>query len=269
MARLALKNLPGALEDVERAIRFNLKYAAAYQLRGMVRRKQGYIQDAIANFKKAATLYLEQQDKENCRLCLEQIKQLQPQKLSTVQPSHSVNAPILSTKEYFTQLLEKAEKGDIQEALADLNWVLQADPQDAQAYCCRGVVRCKMGNYREAIADFNQALRLNFQDAIVYRNRGKARSVLGDHTGAIADLNQALQLQPEDALVYIARGNAYRAMGNYLVQFKITPKHCKSILMMLKLITIAALPILVSKKCKMLWTIINTPRVFFANKKTG
>ncbi|MHC5830244.1 MAG: tetratricopeptide repeat protein, partial [Nostoc sp.] len=115
LARVALKNLPGALEDVDRAIRLNLNYAAAYNLRGIVRRKQGYIQDAIANFKKAAQLYLEQQDKENCRLCLEQIKQLQPKELPVVQQSHSTNAPILSTKEYFTQLLEKAEKGDTQE----------------------------------------------------------------------------------------------------------------------------------------------------------
>ncbi|ABA24571.1 TPR repeat protein [Trichormus variabilis ATCC 29413] len=216
LARLALKNLPGALEDVEQAIRLNINYAAAHHLRGTVRRKQGYIQDAIASFKQAAELYLQQKDQENCRLCLEKIKQLQPPKQSTIQPTKSPIAPITSVNEYFTQLLDKAEQGDTREAIADLNWILQADPQDAQAYCCRGVVRCKMGNYREAIADFNQALQLNFQDAVVYRNRGKARSLLGDHRGAIADFNQAIQIQPEDTLGYVARGNTYRAMGNYL-----------------------------------------------------
>jgi tetratricopeptide (TPR) repeat protein len=216
LARVALKNLPGALEDVECAIRLNYNYAAAYSLRGMVRRKQGYIHDAIANFKKAAELYLAQKDKENCRLCLERIKQLQPPEKPTVQQAVSPTVSIKSEKEYFTQLLDKAEKGDTREAIEDLNWVLQADPQDAQAYCCRGVVRCKMGNYQGAIADFNSALNLNFQDAIVYRNRGKARSLLGDYQGAIADFNQALQIQPQDALVYVARGNAYRAMSNYL-----------------------------------------------------
>lgn len=215
LARVVLKNLPGALEDVDRAIRLNPHHAAAHNLRGIVRRKQGYIQDAIASFKKAAELYLAQKDKENCRLCLEKIKQLQPPE-KPVQQQTSTSAPIISTNAYFTQLLEKAEKGDTREAIADLNWVLQADPQDAQAYCCRGVVRCKMGNYQEAIADFNQALQLNFQDAFVYRNRGKARSLLGDNQGAIADFNQALQIQPQDALVYVARGNAYRAAGDYL-----------------------------------------------------
>ncbi|MBD2343056.1 tetratricopeptide repeat protein [Anabaena subtropica] len=216
LARVALKNLPGALEDVEQAIRLNINYAAAYSLRGTVQRKQGYIQNAIASFKKAAELYLQQKDTENCRLCLERIKQLQPPEKPSLQQKTPPIAPIKSVNEYFTQLLDKAEKGDTREAIADLNWILRADPQDAQAYCCRGVVRCKMGNYREAIADFNQALQLNFQDVAVYRNRGKARSLLGDHQGAIADFKQAIEMQPEDTLTYVARGNTYRAMGNYL-----------------------------------------------------
>ncbi|WP_017651086.1 tetratricopeptide repeat protein [Fortiea contorta] len=216
LARIALKNLPGALEDVDRTIRLRPHYAPAYSLRGIVRRKQGDIQDAIANFKIAAELYLAQKDKENCRLCMESIQQLKPVEKSAISQPKSASVTINSTNEYFTQLLDKAEKGDTQAAIADLNWVLQADPKDAQAYCCRGVVRCKMGNYREAIADFNQALQLNFQDAIVYRNRGKARSFLGDHQGAIADFNQALQIQPQDVLVYVARGNTQRLSGNYL-----------------------------------------------------
>jgi tetratricopeptide (TPR) repeat protein len=217
LARVGLKNLRGALEDANKAIQLKSGYAAAYNLRGTVQRKQGAIHDAIASFKKAAELYLEQKDKENCRQCLEKIKQLQPKEKSiAIEPSASTPAPILSEKQYFTQLLEKAEQGNTQQALEDLDWVLKVDPQDAQAYCCRGVVRCKQGNYRDAISDFNQALRLNFSDAIVYRNRGKARFQLGDHQGALVDFNSALQMQSqEDALLYIARANVYRAMGNY------------------------------------------------------
>jgi tetratricopeptide (TPR) repeat protein len=221
LARLALKNLPGALGDVDKTISLNPKHAAAYNLRGIVRRKQGSIPEAIASFKKAAELFLEQKDKENCRLCLEKIKELQPkpQPAPVVQPTIK-NKPIISEGEYFTRLLDLAEKGDTRQAMEDLNWVLQADPNDARAYCCRGVVRCKMGNYRDAISDFNQALRLNFQDAVVYRNRARARSQLGDYQGALADFNQALQLQPQDALLYVARGNTHRAMGNYFGAIK-------------------------------------------------
>ncbi|MFQ4140862.1 tetratricopeptide repeat protein [Chlorogloeopsis sp. ULAP02] len=217
LARVGLKNFPGALTDINQAIFLNSNYASAYNLRAIIHRKQGYIQDAIANFKKAAELYLQQKDKENCRLCLEKIKELQPkEKPILVRQVSSQASSIQSPQAYLTQLLEKAEKGDIRQALEDLNWALQVDPQDAQAYCCRGVVRCKQENYREAIADFNQALLLNFQDPIVYRNRGRARFHLGDHQGAIADFNRALQIEPQDALLYIARGNTYRAMGHYL-----------------------------------------------------
>lgn len=215
LARVTLKNLPGAEADVDQAIRLNPNYAAAYSLRGMVRRKQGQIHDAIANFKKAAQLYLDKNDKENCRRCLESIKQLQPLEKPVAVVASNKITPMVSVNDYFTQLLDKAEQGDIREALEGLNWALQVDAQDAQAYCCRGVVRCKQGNYRDAISDFNQALRLNFQDALVYRNRGKARFHLADYQGAQADFNSALQMQPQDALLYVARGNVYRAMGNY------------------------------------------------------
>jgi tetratricopeptide (TPR) repeat protein len=220
LARLTLKNLPSSLEDVEKSISLNFNYAAAYDLRGIIKRKEGFIQEAIANFKKAAELYLEQKDAENCRLCLDKIKQIQPKEPPKPQTSVLPKQPIITTSGYFLQLLNKAEQGDIQSAMADINWILQTDAQDAQAYCCRGVVRYKMGNYREAIADFNQALQLKFADAIVYRNRGKARFQLGDHHGALADFSQVIKMQPEDNLVYTARGNVHRAMGDYLGAIK-------------------------------------------------
>ncbi len=217
LARLALKNLPGALKDVDKTIELNHYKAGAYNLRGVVERKLGNVEKAIANFKKASELYLEQKDAENAKSCMEKVKQLQPRKQEIIlQKPQLQTTPLITEKDYFTSLLEKAEKGDTREAMEDLNWVLRADSQDGKAYCCRGVVYCKQGKYREAITDFNTALQLNFQDAAVYRNRGKARLQMGDNQGAITDFNQALKIQPEDDLIYVARGNAYQAIGHYL-----------------------------------------------------
>lgn len=216
LARVVLKNLPGALEDINQAIRFNEQYAPAYSLRGTIYRKQGDLREAIANFKKAADLYLRQQDKEGCRRCLEKIKQIQPSNPTPLTVSPLPSPVMVTEQDYFKQLLDQAEQGNCQAALTELNWALKADPQDGKAYCCRGVVRCKMQDYRGAIADFNQALKLSYSDPLVYRNRGKARFQLGDHQGAIADFDQVLKLQPEDPLLYLARGDVYRAIGNYL-----------------------------------------------------
>ncbi len=215
LARLKLKNLPGALADIDHAIQLNSKDAAAYQLRGIVYRKMGEVTNAIANFKQAAQFYLEQKDKEGCRRCLELIKPLQAQPMMS--PSTSSPQPIkmISEADFYQQLIEQAEQGNCTAALREVEWVLQADPQDANAYCCRGIIHCKLENHRQAMADFNQALKLNPGNILAYRNRGKTRSQLGDHLGAIADFNHALKLQPDDIMLYIARGNAYRLAGNY------------------------------------------------------
>lgn len=214
---MALGELANAIADTEAMIRLNPNAAKAYKLQGTIESKMGNNQAAISSFKRAAELYLEQKDSVNCRKCLDKIKELQPAKTTAVLPEKKpvLLPPMLSEKELYAQMLEKAESGDCQGALSELNWAIKADANDAQAYRCRGIVQCKMKNYREAIADFNQALKLAPEDITIYRNRGKARAGFGDHRGAIADYNKVLESEPEDALAYIARGNAYREIGNY------------------------------------------------------
>jgi tetratricopeptide (TPR) repeat protein len=68
-------------------------------------------------------------------------------------------------------------------------------------------------NYKAAIEDFNQALRLNPQDAETYVKRGIVRSEMALYSGdsysnyrtAIEDFNQALRLNPQNAEAYIKR----------------------------------------------------------------
>lgn len=222
IARLALKNLPGTLDDAERVIKLDSNYAAAHNLKGIVKRKQGLIHEAIACFKQAAQLYLQAQDTENCRACLERVKRLQPQPVvpkSGVNPvasNSTVTNTISSENDYFLELIVAAERGETQAAMESVNWVLKVDPQDGKAYCCRGVIRCKQGKYQDALADFNQALRLNFNHAITYRNRGKARLHLGDVQGALADFEIALTHEPDNPMSLTARGIAHQSLGNYL-----------------------------------------------------
>ncbi|MDJ1180142.1 tetratricopeptide repeat protein [Roseofilum sp. BLCC_M91] len=213
LARISLKNIPGTLEDINWVIQRNPDFAAAYQLRGTVERKRGNIQSAIANFKQAAHLYLDQKDKENASRTLALIQQLKPKK-HTPQPT-APSAPLITQSDFYQNLINKAQQGKPQEAQEELNWILKTDPNDPRAYGCRGIIYCQLGNYQSAISDFNRALALNFQDPIIYRNRGKARAQIGDHLGAIEDFNQALNNESNDPLIYIARGDAYRLTSHY------------------------------------------------------
>ncbi len=149
LGHIASGDLPQALADIDRAIGINSNYAKAYKLRGTVYRKMGNIDAAIANFKQAAELYIQQKEAANARQCLEQIKNLQAQRPAPVFPQKKpVMLPeMLSEKQFYAQLLEKAENGDLPGALAGLNWAIEVDSTDAAAYLCRGIVRGKMQNY--------------------------------------------------------------------------------------------------------------------------
>jgi tetratricopeptide (TPR) repeat protein len=213
LGRVELRNLSGALEDVELAILQNLNYAPAYQLKGTIQQKLALRDAAIASFRKAANLYLAAKDPDSCRLCLQKLEQLQgPSVVRSPQPEP---IEMLSQGQLLANILKRAESGEFAQALQDLEWALRADPQDANLYSCRAIVKRKMGDKQGAIADLNQAIKLNPQDAIVLRNRGKLRLQIGDFLGAQTDLNQAVTMNTEDAMNYVARGELYNAMGNF------------------------------------------------------
>ena len=74
---------------------------------------------------------------------------------------------------YFHRGVEKAELGDYEEAIADLDVAIALDPQYSEAYYLRGVAKYQLGNYEAAIADFNQTIEI-YPISDVYYYRGLA-----------------------------------------------------------------------------------------------
>lgn len=215
LIRLELKNFPGAFEDVEISIRLKDNYAPAYQLKGIAEQKLARRQAAIASLKKAAELYLAQKDAESCRDCLQRIEQLQSSAVTVnEQLTPSTPAPF-SQATIYSEILQKAELGDCDGAIKELDWALKIDDRDAIAYCCRAIVKSKKRDFKGAIADLNRALEINPNDLIASRHRGNLRQQLGDIFGALADFEKALQIDDRDPMSYIGRGNVRMAMGNY------------------------------------------------------
>ncbi|MGK7918606.1 MAG: tetratricopeptide repeat protein [Trichodesmium sp.] len=215
IAKFAVGDISGTITDTNQIITINNNYAPAYKLLAKAYQKQKNKEAAIANFKQSAELYLAQKDTVNCRKCLEKIKRLQSVETTTVKTDNNITREKGNSQTFLTQMLRRFEKGDRQGAITDLNWALQVDPEDAQAYCCRGIIHYKQGNNLKAISDFNQALTYNAQDTLAYRNRGMVRSQMGDFKGAIADFDAALKIEPNNSLIYVTRGNVYREMGAY------------------------------------------------------
>jgi tetratricopeptide (TPR) repeat protein len=229
LARLTLKNFPGAMADIDRAIQLDRNYAPAYQLKGLVCKKLTKYPEAIAAYKLAANLYLTQQDTSNSHQCLDLARSLQasqdrylttPQSL--VSPSTPVSIPIsiptgsiATPEQFYAQLLEQGERGDLVGAIDNANWAVQTSPTDERVYSCRGVLYLKQGNLTAALTDFSQAIKLNPTSHVAYRNRGKLRAELGDHRGAIADFDRALAIDAQDLFIYLARGYVWVSLNDY------------------------------------------------------
>lgn len=114
----------------------------------------------------------------------------------------------------FEQALEKANQGDFQGSVDGFTEVLRQDPQNADAYYNRGLIR---GRYLEdlegALADLNQTLRLKPNQADAYNNRGIVKRSMGNNQAAIADYTQSIKVDPRNALAYYNRGRAYTSLG--------------------------------------------------------
>ncbi|NJR31916.1 MAG: tetratricopeptide repeat protein [Chamaesiphon sp. CSU_1_12] len=186
LARLTLKNFPGAMEDIDRAILFGRDYAPAYQLKGLVCKKLAKYPEAISAYKVAANLYLTQKDPLNSQRCLDLAQSLQPQQNpAPIAPKPTPRHPLTTPEQFYAQLLEQGERGDLQGAIDNANWAIQTSPNDAWAYACRGALYTKRGDRTAALADFSQAIKLDPNSHVAYRGRGKLRDRMGDYQGAI------------------------------------------------------------------------------------
>lgn len=223
LVRVALDHFGGALEDLARLLQLDSQDPAAHQLQATALRKQGNLTGAIASLKKAAELYLDRRDPTGAKHCLDLLKQLQPAPSQAIAPSAATNPESSITvgafsrpEAFYAQVLSRAETGDVDGAIAELDWALKLDGQDTQALACRAAVRIKQGNWQGAIADCNQAIQGGNADAITFRHRARAKLELGDRAGALADLDQSLALDGQEPLLWVARGDVKQATGDYL-----------------------------------------------------
>ncbi|HEX8775270.1 MAG TPA: tetratricopeptide repeat protein [Pyrinomonadaceae bacterium] len=123
------------------------------------------------------------------------------------------------------------EQERLDEALNELNKILQLDTKHVFAYILRGDVLRRKRDYESAIRSYSTAIQLNPRFAEAYGDRGYAYYFKGNHEQALKDYAKALELKPDLAIVYYNRGNLYRdkeqfdkALQDYEVYIKYEPE---------------------------------------------
>lgn len=151
-------------------------------------------------------------------------------------------------------IIEKANdamsKGDEDKALNFYDQVIEIEPDNAEAWFCKGTILAgkgelkqavdcyarsaqnagaraplplyNMGNalqkldrFEEAIEAFEKALKIDPTMCDAWINRGRLLDDLGHHEEAIQSYDISLEIDPNDAMAWTNRGNSFRALENF------------------------------------------------------
>jgi tetratricopeptide (TPR) repeat protein len=104
------------------------------------------------------------------------------------------------------QAQERAQEGNLAEALQLCTRALELDSGQAEAYALRGQVHYRSGHLPEAAADCSAAIDRGLRHAEVYFLRAVTLDGAGRVEEAVADCSMALHLNPEHAGAYNSRG---------------------------------------------------------------
>ena len=123
--------------------------------------------------------------------------------------------PEFAVAQLSAQQVEKIDRNESNPSGAiDFNKAIRLNPNDAEAYNGRGIVRYDQGDPEGALADYTEAIRLNPNYAEAYNNRGVIRYDQAYLESAIADYNEAIRLEPNYANAYYNRARSRNEQGD-------------------------------------------------------
>ena len=107
----------------------------------------------------------------------------------------------------------KAEAGRDNEALADFDDAIRADPQRWRAIHNRGVLLAQSGHFEQAFDDFGRTTDLNPKFAKAFSNRAALYTLAGDPEAALGDYQRAVAIDPKLAVAQRGLGRTCHLLG--------------------------------------------------------
>jgi len=109
--------------------------------------------------------------------------------------------------------------GDKDEALINLNEVINLIPAETSSYAYRGVIHYQNKSYQNAINDFDIGIKSGLFENELYLYRGNSKFYLGEYKSALEDINIYLSRNPRDGDnlydAYINRSIIFYTLGYY------------------------------------------------------
>jgi tetratricopeptide (TPR) repeat protein len=113
----------------------------------------------------------------------------------------------------FSEAIELAEGGLLDDALALFQTLLKTDSNNATIWNNIGIIRFRQGKYREAVNAFGQATDIDPQFTNAWFNKSLALVNLEKATEALRALDKVIKLNPRDKEAQSQRALIVRKMA--------------------------------------------------------
>ena len=180
-------NLQAAIDFFTQAAKLKPDMFRPHYNLGQIYEEQGKYKEAIAAYKHAVTLKVDESMGE--------------------QPESILSA-------YYNLANVYAVTNDHAQAIATFQEVIRRLPKVATTHYNVGLSQAALGKHREAVNSFNEAIRLKEDYSEAYYNLGVAHSKLEEYPQAVAAFKKALEHNPEYALAHYNLGVAYYMMDD-------------------------------------------------------
>ncbi|MEO0455084.1 MAG: tetratricopeptide repeat protein [Cyanobacteria bacterium P01_A01_bin.114] len=101
------------------------------------------------------------------------------------------------------------------EALKDLEYAIQLDPDNEWAIAHRGITYRLIESYSKALNDLDRAIELDPDYDLAIAFRGEVHKLMERYPEALSDLTRAIELDPENEWAITNRGITYHLMARY------------------------------------------------------
>ena len=118
-----------------------------------------------------------------------------------------------TAEEYRDIGLKFFQKRENIDAISNLNMAIKINPNYAEAYSLRGLVKSFLGDKYGAISDYSKAIELGKLDC--YTSRANIKRSLGDLNGAFLDYDKAIDFNQNDWFAFTKRAYLKEEVGDF------------------------------------------------------
>jgi len=113
-------------------------------------------------------------------------------------------------KDTLRQATDHLRQGQLDEAEALYQRIIEADPEHADAHHMLGVAACQRGDFNQGAQSITAAIGLSLNEPVFHNNLGNALMALGRLDEAAQSYEAALDLDPDLAEAHYNTGNIYK-----------------------------------------------------------